>query len=506
MRVLVLNSGSSSVKYQLVDSDTGERLAGGVVEEVVDHAAALDEVVAVVDRRPSVSASRSKRWGTVWSTVGTCSPNRRSSTTRSSPPCVRSCRWRRCTTRPTSPGSRRPGRTGRRWPRWPCSTRRSTGPCRRPPTDTPCPSRGSSTTACAATGSTAPRTTTCRPRAADLLGRPRSELDLIVAHLGNGASITAVQGGRSVETSMGLSPLEGLVMGTRSGDIDPAVIGHVAAADRRSEADVLAELNRASGLLGLCGDSDMRAIVDRIDAGDEVADLALDVFCHRIRKYVGAYVAVLGGCDAVVFTAGIGEHSALVRSRVCAGLEVFGLSVDEGRNERSDVVISPDGAASAVLVVPTDEEHAIAEQTARGGRCPLSRLRTSHDQCANRPGSAGRERHSIYAGHRRRHVCQAPLHHSAHTTSTGWKNRRTKRAVSVSRPKASVPSTHWAMLPGKITTKKPPRPSRPGPPRRRTRTSARPSAISTTPDTSTTTSASTGTSRGPGPGTPRAGW
>jgi acetate kinase len=202
-------------------------------------------------------------------------------------------------------------------------------------------------------------------RAADVLGRPRSELDLIVAHLGNGASIAAVQHGRSVETSMGLSPLEGLVMGTRSGDVDPAVIGHVAASTGRSEADVLADLNRSSGLLGLCGDSDMREIAARIDAGDARADLAVDVFCHRIRKYVGAYVAVLGGCDALVFTAGIGEHSPLVRRRVCTGLGVLGMAIDDERNERSELVISTDDAPTAVLVVPTDEEHAIAEQTAR---------------------------------------------------------------------------------------------------------------------------------------------
>jgi acetate kinase len=132
-------------------------------------------------------------------------------------------------------------------------------------------------------------------------------------------------------------------MGTRSGDVDPAVVGHVAGAAGRSEADVLADLNRSSGLLGLCGDSDMREIVARTEAGDADAELALDVFCHRIRKYVGAYVAVLGGCDALVFTAGIGEHSAEVRARVCEGLEVFGIALDDERNQRSDRVISPEG-------------------------------------------------------------------------------------------------------------------------------------------------------------------
>jgi acetate kinase len=128
---------------------------------------------------------------------------------------------------------------------------------------------------------------------------------------------------------------------------------------------VLADLNRSSGLLGLCGDSDMREITARIEAGDEAADLALDVFCHRIRKYVGAYVAVLGGCDALVFTAGIGEHSAVVRARVCTGLGVFGVALDDARNQQSASVISTADATTAVLVVPTDEEHAIAKQTAQ---------------------------------------------------------------------------------------------------------------------------------------------
>ncbi|MEZ5297366.1 MAG: acetate/propionate family kinase [Ilumatobacteraceae bacterium] len=201
-------------------------------------------------------------------------------------------------------------------------------------------------------------------RAADVLGRPRSELDLIVAHLGNGASMAAVAGGRCVETSMGLSPLEGLVMGTRSGDVDPAVIGHVATSSGRTEGEVLADLNRQSGLLGLCGDSDMRTVTARAAAGDAAADLALDVFCHRIVKYVGAYVAVLGGCDALVFTAGIGEHSAEVRRRVCARLGAFGVVIDDAANDRAATVITTGDSRLAVLVVPTDEEHAIAEHTA----------------------------------------------------------------------------------------------------------------------------------------------
>ena len=163
---------------------------------------------------------------------------------------------------------------------------------------------------------------------------------------------------------MGLSPLEGLVMGTRSGDVDPTVIGYVAAATGRPPLDVAAELSTASGLKGLAGASDLREVTARADAGDADAHLALDVFTHRIRKYVGAYVAVLGRCDAVVFTGGIGEHSAAVRGASCRGLEVLGIRLDDERNARGDTVVSADGSTVTVLVVPTDEELAIAEHTA----------------------------------------------------------------------------------------------------------------------------------------------
>ena len=200
-------------------------------------------------------------------------------------------------------------------------------------------------------------------RAAQILRRPARELRLITLHLGNGASVTAVDGGRSVETSMGMTPLEGLVMGTRSGDIDPAVVFHVARATGAGLDAIDRALNHDSGLLGLCGDNDLRAVERRVAAGDPGAGLALDVFCHRIRKYVGAYAAVLGGLDALVFTAGIGEHSPTVRARVCAGLELLGIAVDAEANAASAQVISAPGAAVAVLVVPTDEELEIAAQT-----------------------------------------------------------------------------------------------------------------------------------------------
>ncbi|WP_320784256.1 acetate kinase [Streptomyces sp. CRN 30] len=201
---------------------------------------------------------------------------------------------------------------------------------------------------------------------ARLLGKDPSEVNVIVLHLGNGASASAVEGGRCVDTSMGLTPLEGLVMGTRSGDLDPAVIFHLARVGGMSmdEADTL--LNKRSGLFGLCGDNDMREIRRRVEEGDAQARLAFDIYIHRLRKYIGAYYAVLGRVDAVAFTAGVGENSAPVREAAIAGLEQLGLAVDADLNAvRGDGprLISPPSARVAVAVVPTDEELEIATQT-----------------------------------------------------------------------------------------------------------------------------------------------
>ena len=163
--------------------------------------------------------------------------------------------------------------------------------------------------------------------AARLLGR--EAIDCIVLHLGNGASATAVKAGRSIDTSMGLTPLEGLVMGTRSGDVDPALVAHVRRTRNLSDDEIDAVLNSRSGLLALAGDNDMREVHRRIATGDAAAELALDVYCYRIRKYVGAYMAALGGCDAIVFTAGVGENDPVVRARSLAGLERLGVVIDE---------------------------------------------------------------------------------------------------------------------------------------------------------------------------------
>jgi acetate kinase len=201
--------------------------------------------------------------------------------------------------------------------------------------------------------------------AARFLGRPESDVNVIVLHLGNGASAAAVRGGRSVDTSMGMTPLEGLVMGTRSGDLDPALHAHLHRSLGWSLEDIDSALNRASGLLGLAGNNDFREVMALRAAGDEGAALAFDVYCYRIRKYVGAYYAVLGTVDAVVFTAGVGEHSPELRAATLSGLERLGIAVDADRNAGpvdGPTRVSPDDADVAVLVVPTNEEHEIARQ------------------------------------------------------------------------------------------------------------------------------------------------
>ncbi len=202
--------------------------------------------------------------------------------------------------------------------------------------------------------------------AAAFLGRELSTLRQLVFHLGNGASVTAIDGGRSVETSMGLTPLEGLVMGTRSGDIDPAALLHLARRAGLGIDDLDELLNKRSGLRGLAGRNDMRDILAGVADGDPDATLAYDVYIHRLRAYAGAYIAQLGGVDVISFTAGVGENAAKVRADALATLGFLGVRVDPERNaarDRGIRLISADDSAVAVLVVPTDEELEIARQT-----------------------------------------------------------------------------------------------------------------------------------------------
>jgi acetate kinase len=194
-------------------------------------------------------------------------------------------------------------------------------------------------------------------------------LRLITCHLGNGASVCAVRAGRSVDTSMGFTPLEGLVMGTRCGDLDPAALLFIMGREELGAAEASALMNQHSGLLGLSGLSpDMRTLLEAEAKGNEQARLAIDVFCYRLRKYIGAYAAALGGVDAVAFAGGIGENAPAIRERTLASLDALGLAVDPARNgaaQGNEAEISPDGARTRVFVIPTNEELMIARDAFR---------------------------------------------------------------------------------------------------------------------------------------------
>jgi acetate kinase len=206
-------------------------------------------------------------------------------------------------------------------------------------------------------------------RLAVLLGRSASdpELRLITCHLGNGCSVAAIRGGRSVDTSMGFTPLEGLVMGTRCGDVDPAALLHVVAREEIGPSEVNALLNKHSGLLGLSGISnDMRVLLEAEGKGNDRAKMAVDVFCYRLKKYISAYVGILGGVDGIAFAGGIGENSDVIRARGLQGMEALGCLIDPSRNngvQGVEAEISPAGARSRVFIIPTNEELLIARDT-----------------------------------------------------------------------------------------------------------------------------------------------
>jgi acetate kinase len=200
-------------------------------------------------------------------------------------------------------------------------------------------------------------------RAADYLGLPLTELRMITLHLGNGASAAAIDRGRCIDTSMGFTPLEGLVMGTRCGDLDPAVCFYMQKVRAMEAEGIEAILNRESGLKGLCGSNDMREVLARAETGDEEAALAVEIYCYRIKKYIGAYAAALGGFDVLVFTGGVGENSPAVRRDVCQGLDVFGIALDADGNAGPVAEVLPIGRGGlpvSVLVVRTNEELQIA--------------------------------------------------------------------------------------------------------------------------------------------------
>ena len=360
----VVNSGSSSIKWELVDIDTERRLRGGIVERIgeagaaADHAEAMEGILAELGgENPVVIGHRVVHGGSEFTAATLVNDDVEASIERLSALAPLH--------NPANLSGIRAARAA--FPGVPnvavfdTAFHQSLQPA--------------AYTYAIDAGVAAEHSvrrygfhgTSCHyvsDRAATLLGRPLAELKLIVFHLGNGASVTAIDGGRSVDTSMGMTPLEGLVMGTRSGNVDAGILFHLGRAGfTLPELDVM--LNRHSGLLGVAGDGDMRDVQTAASAGDAAAELALDVYTHRLRHYLGAYLVELGGADAVVFTAGVGENSAPTRAAALAGLEWLGIELDGSRNEavsREARIISTDESAVAVLVVPTNEELEIARQ------------------------------------------------------------------------------------------------------------------------------------------------
>jgi len=203
-------------------------------------------------------------------------------------------------------------------------------------------------------------------RAAAMLGKNIEDLKIVTCHLGNGASVAAVKNGKSVDTSMGFTPLEGLAMGTRCGDLDPAIVKFIAEKEGLDLNGVDKLLNKQSGVLGVSGvSSDFRDIEEAAEKGNERAELALKIFAYRVRKYIGAYAAAMGGIDAIVFTAGLGENSPEMRADVCKGLEFLGVEIDPEKNNvrGKEVDVSKDGSKVKVLLIPTNEELMIARDT-----------------------------------------------------------------------------------------------------------------------------------------------
>ncbi|MCM1262909.1 MAG: acetate kinase [Butyrivibrio sp.] len=204
-------------------------------------------------------------------------------------------------------------------------------------------------------------------KAAEVLGQKYEDLKLIVCHLGNGASVSAVKNGKCIDTSMGLTPLEGLIMGTRSGDIDPAIMEFIAHKEGKSIDDVMTILNKKSGVLGLSSNlsSDFRDLQAAYENGDDAGIRTIETFAYRVTKYIGAYAAAMNGVDAICFTAGLGENSPFVRDMVCSRLKYLGITLDKAQNDKrgEDLIITTPESTTKVLVIPTNEELAIARET-----------------------------------------------------------------------------------------------------------------------------------------------
>ncbi|MGJ9403304.1 acetate/propionate family kinase [Arthrobacter sp. KK5.5] len=369
MRVLVINSGSSSLKYQVRDTDTHEVLLSGLVErigeEVPDHAAALDTVDAHLHRVLGETTVDAVGHRVVHGGERFAEPVRITDDVTDAIERLA----------PLAPLHNPAAALGigailERWPGMPQVAVFDTAFHRTMPEHAwryAVPEALYREHGVRRYGFHGTSHDYVTGRAAELLGVDRADFSAVVAHLGNGASVTAIRAGVSVDTSMGYTPLEGLVMGTRSGDLDPSIITQLIIRGEYTAEDMDRILNKDSGLKGLAGENDMRAVVEAAAAGDDRAELALSVAAYRLQKYIGAYHVAVGGAQAIVFTAGIGENSSPFRERVAAGLAALGVELDPAANlERSPRprVVSTAASAIPVLVVPTDEEAEIARATA----------------------------------------------------------------------------------------------------------------------------------------------
>ena len=352
----VVNSGSSSLKWELLHAESGERVKGGLVERVTDHASAMREVLGELGgEHPAVIGHRVVHGGSVFTAATLVTDEVEAAIDELSalaplhnPANLAGIRAARAAF-PGVPNVAVFDTAFHQTLAPEAYTYALDADVAREHGIRRYGFHGTSYEYVSRVGG-------------ELLGR--DDAKLIVFHLGNGASVAAIDSGRSVETSMGMTPLEGLVMGTRSGDLDAGILFHLGRAGvTLDELDTM--LNRRSGLLGLAGTGDMRDVQEAAAGGDEDARLALDVYNHRLRHYLGAYLALLGGADAIVFTAGVGENSSATRSAVVRGMAAFGIELDESLNaQRSKEarVVSSGSSRVAVLVVPTNEELEIARQ------------------------------------------------------------------------------------------------------------------------------------------------
>lgn len=356
--VLVLNSGSSSVKYDLLEPDTGKSLAGGVIERVTDYGQALAEVFAAL---PSLDGLIAVGHRVVHGGDKLFRPTLIDDATIAAIEELS----------PLAPLHNPPAVLGitearKALPGLPHIAVFDTAFFHDLP---PAAAQYAIDREVAATwhirryGFHGTSHRYVSEQAAAFVDAPLESLNQIVLHLGNGASASAIAGGRPIDTSMGLTPMEGLVMGTRSGDIDPGVITYLWRTAKMSVEDIETMLNRRSGVFGIGGEVDFRTLHKNIESGDQSAQLAYDVYIHRLRKYIGAYLALLGNTDVITFTAGVGENDAAVRRDALSGLTSLGIEIDEQLNdasERGPRRISAEQSPVTVLVIPTDEELAIA--------------------------------------------------------------------------------------------------------------------------------------------------